>query len=809
MDNLKNPKPQKPVRKKVVTSVLDGVVKRGNTLLSLVTGLLAAVMMIYSGYVIYDSFYTQTNASSAWDLLAYKPEIIEDGAVPLAGGNTLETINKDYRAWLTMYETDIDYPVLQGDNDVFYASHDIYQESSLTGSIYFAAANAPDISDQYNLIYGHHMDNGAMFGALDQFVKETYFYNHREGILVSKYGVYDLRTFAVLKTDAYNELIYNVGTNSVSTILKYVSENALIYDQNEANKANKILALSTCANAETNGRLVVFCTMTKRTMLEINATGYTGVYDTRAHTPGVDVSIKENTKVEYSTDGGLTWSETMPSITNVGTVNVLIRATNPYFGTATQEVSLEVTPAPLTVRANPAVKIYGADDPAFSAQIIGLLDDFQIQYVLQRINGDESVGTYQGVIVPSGAVLQGNYEITYLPANFEITRANTLVVNAVGYTGVFDGQNHYTYAYSNYPDGTTIEYSVDGGQTWTRFPPSIRDVGEITVLVRATNPNFNTATAQATLRVTPAHVYVIAYPGSKPEGEEDPEFTAYIVGVIDGFEITYQIDRINSDEAPGLYEDVIVPYGDLLQGNYEIEFIPADFEILNDVTVVFENEDETDEDTPASENTPSPTPTMDLEDAPVPQSQFMGFFQPKGGSHGWDCWALVNLICLIITIYLFIPLLHLKAKFGRRKLMKKLNEEKYALQNGLYTEPQLLMERQLIEKKVRENRRDQEDALPATKDEFKKAVAQLYYHLKRFTRRSRIGLILELVISVVALVVFILTENMRLPMVLIDRWTLLMVLFLVACWITDVRLLRYRKTKEEKDAEEEREKTKE
>ncbi len=66
------------------------------------------------------------------------------------------------------------------------------KESSLTGAIYLAAGNAPDMSDSYNLIYGHHMDNGAMFGGLDRYRARSYFESHREGILVSQSAVYDL-----------------------------------------------------------------------------------------------------------------------------------------------------------------------------------------------------------------------------------------------------------------------------------------------------------------------------------------------------------------------------------------------------------------------------------------------------------------------------------------------------------------------------------------------------------------------------------------------------------------------------------------
>ena len=43
-----------------------------------------------------------------------------------------------------------------------------------------------------------------------------------------------------------------------------------------------------------------------------------------------------------------------------------------------------------------------------------------------------------------------------------------------------------------------------------------------------------------------------------------------------------------------------------------------------------------------------------------------------------------------------------------------------------------------------------------------------------------------------ALIAFILTEDMRLPMVLFDQWTPMMAALLLLCWIIDIRLMRYR-----------------
>lgn len=49
-----------------------------------------------------------------------------------------------------------------------------------------------------------------------------------------------------------------------------------------------------------------------------------------------------------------------------------------------------------------------------------------------------------------------------------------------------------------------------------------------------------------------------------------------------------------------------------------------------------------------------------------------------------------------------------------------------------------------------------------------------------------------LTLAVLALIAFILTEDMRLPMVLIDKWTPPMIVLMLIVWVLDVRLIRYR-----------------
>ena len=176
--------------------------KAGNGLVSALAGLLAVVLILYSGYVLYDSFATEYGAySDNQDLLKYKPVVMANGKAA-EGAEDLSAVNADYRAWLTVDNTQIDYPVVQGRDDLFYASHDAYGGPSLSGAIYLAAANSPNFRDSYSVVYGHHMDNGAMFGSLDRFRDSGYFHEHQAGTVITKDNVYTLTLFAVATTDA-------------------------------------------------------------------------------------------------------------------------------------------------------------------------------------------------------------------------------------------------------------------------------------------------------------------------------------------------------------------------------------------------------------------------------------------------------------------------------------------------------------------------------------------------------------------------------------------------------------------------------
>ncbi len=253
----------------------DGILtalRIGSGLISACAALLAFVLIAYSGYGLFDSMAVGLRAfSSGSDLLKYKPDVMN---AALAEAPSMETVNKDYRAWITVEDTPIDYPVVQGRDDLHYASHDVYGKVSLTGAIYQAAACMPDFSESYNLLYGHHMDNGAMFGSLDKYRDPSWFKSHQTAVLITKNGkIYDVTFFATVVTDAYEKEIYTMG-NRVRQVIDFltgdrshdtgIGTEIQVWDEEVVKNTVKVLALSTCADTSTNGRLVVFGRMAER-----------------------------------------------------------------------------------------------------------------------------------------------------------------------------------------------------------------------------------------------------------------------------------------------------------------------------------------------------------------------------------------------------------------------------------------------------------------------------------------------------------------------------------------------------------------
>ncbi len=245
---------------------IKSAARTADRVLGVFTALLAILVIIYGAYMLFDNVYAGKSGFLSRDLLVYRPD---ENSSSKESFEELQKINEDVNAWITIFDTHIDYPIAQGKDDWEYINKNIYGQQSLTGSIYLSTSNDRAYKDKYNVIFGHHVVNGTMFGDLEKYENVSYFLNHRDGVLQTPYGNYDLRVFAFLKTDAYDNMVYYLDSSnrdSIPLLMEYLSKNAGNFVDLSTDDVKKVVALSTCADSSTNGRVVVFANATRRSL---------------------------------------------------------------------------------------------------------------------------------------------------------------------------------------------------------------------------------------------------------------------------------------------------------------------------------------------------------------------------------------------------------------------------------------------------------------------------------------------------------------------------------------------------------------
>lgn len=215
--------------------------------------IVALLFFLVCAYALYDAVMVYYNANDT-SVLKYKPHGKEDAEI-------LGELSADAVAWITVDDTNIDYPVMQGDDNSEYLNKDPYGKYSLSGSIFLDSRNSSNFHDHYSILYGHHMDYGVMFGALDEYIKPEYFNSHKTGTLITVKGEeFKITFFASCKADATEKVIFDPVKSSNKKLLTYLKKNAAIY--NDTPEDVRILALSTCQSAENTERMIVFGVLT-------------------------------------------------------------------------------------------------------------------------------------------------------------------------------------------------------------------------------------------------------------------------------------------------------------------------------------------------------------------------------------------------------------------------------------------------------------------------------------------------------------------------------------------------------------------
>lgn len=181
-----------------------------------------------------------------------------------AGLLALQEENPDCIGWLTIEGTMIDYPVMyHPEEENYYLHRDFDGNYNANGCLFLAENCDPKTSDNL-IIYGHHMNSGKMFAALEGYKNREFYEEHLQIIYNTLHGEERYQVLAAFSTPVYtgNDFAYYIFSKAENeaeydSFLAAVKERSFYDTEVTAAYGEKLLTLSTCEYSQKNGRMVV------------------------------------------------------------------------------------------------------------------------------------------------------------------------------------------------------------------------------------------------------------------------------------------------------------------------------------------------------------------------------------------------------------------------------------------------------------------------------------------------------------------------------------------------------------------------
>ena len=260
--------------------------KRKNVLSTLLIVVGVVLLLVAAGMFINTQLQYAATDSNNEKLAAYATVSDEEatGCPITVDWESLKAVNDDVVGWIYIPDTNVNFPVYQGETNDTYLRTTATGEWSVGGQVFMDYENAaPGMVDRQTIIYGHHLNNGAMFAQIDEYANES--------------GMDKFQTIWYLTEDATYELTgllfyKSAATNADARAMTWASDdefhsylNGLVEQASATNETatsainnlSKVLTLCTCDYendfGQSNGRGLLVCAL--KSEVEAGANGAT------------------------------------------------------------------------------------------------------------------------------------------------------------------------------------------------------------------------------------------------------------------------------------------------------------------------------------------------------------------------------------------------------------------------------------------------------------------------------------------------------------------------------------------------------
>ncbi len=180
--------------------------------------------------------------------------------------------NPDTIGYLKIDGTKIDTPVVQADNNKYYLTHDFYNKATSYGAIYASYIDNFTVLDRNTLLYGHNMNDGSRFAALENYKSIDFFKEHPVIEFNTLYKKHKWKIYAVIITNGnvkgdngyfFDYTFNNCSDTCFEEYLVEVDKRKLYETGVDILPTDKLVTLSTCTYEFNNARLIVIGRMVR------------------------------------------------------------------------------------------------------------------------------------------------------------------------------------------------------------------------------------------------------------------------------------------------------------------------------------------------------------------------------------------------------------------------------------------------------------------------------------------------------------------------------------------------------------------
>ena len=231
----------------------------------------AALILVFLAGALYASYNlvtTEVNYNAArveyFELQQRAPILgdppVETGDTADPAGQNLEThadlaaINPDYIGWIRIEGTDIDYPLVQGRDNIKYMNTTFMGERNPSGAIFMDYMCTG--FGHFAIIHGHNMRDGSMFAQLHSFLDRSFRSQYREITIITPTGQELVYYVIEAKLTDISDEIFTLAEKGRIAVMNYFA--AYGFTEEDFQEGIDILTLATCTNNARNERLVVF-----------------------------------------------------------------------------------------------------------------------------------------------------------------------------------------------------------------------------------------------------------------------------------------------------------------------------------------------------------------------------------------------------------------------------------------------------------------------------------------------------------------------------------------------------------------------